>query len=271
VNRYLELFPSLPPLNADQTLQRLPIMSFTTLGYPDKQRSLDAVRNLVEAGSDMLELGLPFTDPVADGPLLQEASRTALENGYRHEDALQIISDIRRSSDIPIGILCYANTVYRRGIQNFYRELADAGADSVLVADIPPEESSAIRKAARESGIAPVFLVTEKSRDQRLQRIAEYSRAFLYLVTRFGVTGTHSAPGQDLKKVIDRLRSVTALPVFTGFGISSSEDIQRMAEAGADAVIIGSAIVRLIQKHADSPEQLRSALFQFIRSLRNEL
>jgi len=231
---------------------------FLMLGHPDAARSADLLDALVEGGADMVELGIPFSDPVADGPVIAAAAKQALEAGVRTADCLAMIADFRsRHADIPIGILTYANIVVARERELFCKELADAGADSLLVADVPSIEAGPWAEAAVAAGIDPVLIAAPSTPPHALATIADLSRGYTYCVARLGVTGTGSAPTLGHRHLFDALKRLGAPPPVLGFGISSPAQVAEAAAAGAAGVISGSALVERAGM-ADGVEQVRS-------------
>jgi len=215
--------------------------AFLTLGDPDLRTSARLLDQLVEGGADMIEVGLPFSDPIADGPAIQAAAQRALNAGVRVGDCFELISAFReRHSDVPVGILTYANLVMAR--TGFMRDAAEAGADSLLIADVPSLEAELFAREMEQAGIEPVLIAAPNTPDAALQRIARLSQAYTYCVSRAGITGTH-AGGQFDSRLISRLREAGASPPVFGFGISKPEHVNAAMKAGAAGVICGSAIV----------------------------
>ncbi len=252
---------------------------FTVLGDPDPATGLEIVRTLARSGADALELGLPFSDPVADGPAIQAADLRALTAGTRIEDGWSIVSDTRREfPELPIGLLVYANLVLHAGAEVFYARAARAGVDSVLVADAPLLESAPLERIAAAHGIAPVLIAAPNVSDERLRAIATRSRAYVYVTTRPGVTGTERAElREDAAGVLERLRGigpdVAAPPSLLGFGIGSPLHIRQALELGARGAISGSAIARRIERHAtaEPPGAMQAMLVEiaeFVRSMK---
>lgn len=218
---------------------------FVVLGDPDRKRSTDIVRTLVENGADALELGFPFSDPPADGPVIQEADTRALRAGIHIDDCFEILKETRKFTDIPIGLLVYYNLVLQRGIEKFYRDCAESGVNSVLIADLPLEHAEEVIPIAKAQGIAPVFLVSEVTTDERLQKIVEIAEGYLYVVSYLGVTGVENAVlEKKMKKTIERIRKYSQLPLIVGFGINTVEQAMSAINAGSDGVIVGSRIVK---------------------------
>jgi tryptophan synthase alpha chain len=222
------------------------------LGDPDPPRSLAAARALVASGADALELGLPFSDPIADGPVIQAAATRALAAGVRRADCWQIVRTIRAEQpDLPVGLLVYANLVCHREPEEFYREASGAGVDSVLVADLPTDEAEVILPAARGAGIAPVFIAPPNASDQRLRRIAALSEGYTYVTSREGVTGADQQLRRDLSAVLARLRDFGAAPSLLGFGISRPDQVSAALAMGAAGAISGSAVVERLANGSD--------------------
>ncbi len=221
---------------------------FAMLGDPDPARSLAAIRTLASSGADALELGLPFSDPVADGPVIQAAAARALKHGVRRADCWKIVTQVREEfPTLPIGLLIYANLVLHRSEPNqFYADAAGAGVDSVLVADLPVIESAEIAAAARAHGIAPVFIAPPNADDDRLAAIAAAGEAFTYVTSREGVTGADDQLRRDQSELIGRLKALGAPPPVLGFGISTPVHVRAALAMGAAGAISGSAVVRRI-------------------------
>jgi len=223
--------------------------AFVMLGDPDFATSARLLDTLVTAGADMIEVGIPFSDPVADGPVIQAAAQRALDSGIRVADCFALISALReRHSDVPIGILTYANRVVARG--GFMREAAAAGADSLLIADVPVLEAGRFAQQAEQVGLEPVLIAAANTPQHTLERIANLSKAYTYCVSRAGITGTHVG-GQFDAGLIERLREAGAAPPIFGFGVSAPEHVRAALESGAAGVICGSAIVDLAARGGD--------------------
>jgi tryptophan synthase alpha chain len=232
--------------------------AFLMLGDPDLQTSARLLDHAVEGGADMIEVGIPFSDPVADGPVIQAAAQRALAAGVRVDDCFDLIAAFRtRHPDVPVGILTYANIVVARA--GFARDAAEAGADSLLIADVPVLEAEPFVRDMEQAGIEPVLIAAANTPDATLGRIAKLSKAYTYCVSRAGITGTH-AGGQFDAGLIDRLKDAGARPPVFGFGISTPDHVREAIAAGARGVICGSAIVALAQRGGD--------VVQFVRTLK---
>lgn len=230
--------------------------AFLMLGDPDVETSAQLLHTVVEAGADMVEVGIPFSDPVADGPVIQAAAQRALKAGVRVQSCFDLIADFRSSHpDVPIGILTYANLVMAR--PGFMRDAAEAGVDSLLIADVPALEAEPFAKAMQQSGIEPVLIAAANTPDATLDRIAGLSKAYTYCVSRAGITGTHAGGTFD-SGLIRRLNQAGAPPPVFGFGISKPEHVRAALVAGAKGVIGGSAIVDLVARGEDVTPLIRS-------------
>lgn len=230
--------------------------AFLMLGDPDVETSARLLDTVVESGADMVEVGIPFSDPVADGPVIQAAAQRALAAGLRVDDCFELIRGFRaRHPDVPVGILTYANIVVAR--TGFMRDAAQAGVDSLLIADVPALEAEPFARDMEQAGIEPVLIAAANTPDSTLQRIAKLSNAYTYCVSRAGTTGTH-AGGQFDPTLVDRLRAAGAPPPIFGFGISTPEHVRAALAAGAKGVICGSAIVESAARGEDVTELIRS-------------
>jgi len=230
--------------------------AFLMLGDPDLDTSARLLDDAVEGGADMIEVGIPFSDPVADGPVIQAAAQRALAAGVRVGDCLDLIAGFRRRHpDVPIGILTYANIVVARA--GFMRDAAEAGAESLLVADVPALEAEPFVREMQQSGLEPVLIAAANTPDATLRRIASLSEAYTYCVSRVGITGTH-AGGEFDKNLIARLEAAGAPPPVFGFGISRPEHVRAALSAGAKGVICGSAIVDFLSRGGNVATFVRS-------------
>lgn len=238
--------------------------AFVMLGDPDPLASASILDALVAGGADMIEVGIPFSDPVADGPVIQASANRALNAGVRTADCFDLIARFRdKHSNVPVGILIYANLVVARGRREFFRNAAKAGADSLLVADLPSIEAEPWANEMREEGIDPVLIAASNTPDNALERIAGLAGGYTYCVTRSGITGNHSSARFD-RGLIERLRHLGAPPPIFGFSISTSGHVREALSAGAAGVICGSAIVSRIAD-AVSPA---TAVAPFVASLK---
>jgi len=253
---------------AAASLKKPAFIGFTVAGDPDKATCVRIARALIEGGTDILELGVPFSDPVADGPAIQKADERALAAGTTPDTVFEIVRDIRKGSDVPIVFLTYYNIIYRRGIERFYREAHDAGVDGILVADMPVEESEEVCAVAARCGIDPIFLITQTTSDERIKKIVAKSRGYLYLVAVLGVTGVRDRVSEGAIDLLHRVRRHTNLPLALGFGISTPAHARTCARAGADGVIVGSAIVEIVGRNLKNPDMMVLELQNFVRSMK---
>jgi tryptophan synthase alpha chain len=227
--------------------RRKAFIAFVTAGDPSLDRTVEVAAALEEAGVDVLELGVPFSDPLADGPVIQRASDRALKQGTRLASVLEAVRRIRARSDLPLLLFSYVNPLLRYGLERLARDAAAAGVDGVLVTDLPPEEGAEWIAGARRAGLDTVFLAAPTSPEARLQRVADCSRGFVYAVSRTGVTGERDTLSSDAAGLVGRLKALTDTPVALGFGLSTPEQVGAAA-AVADGVVVGSAIVRFLEK-----------------------
>ena len=221
-------------------------VAFLTAGDPSLERTVEAAGEMEAAGVDVLELGVPFSDPLADGPVIQRASDRALRRGTTLARVLGAARAIRAQSALPLLLFTYFNPLLRHGPDRVAREAADAGVDGVLVTDLPPEEAGAWTLVARDAGLDTVFLAAPTSSDARLRLVAEASRGFVYAVSRTGVTGEAETLSDDARPLVRRLRAATDAPVAVGFGIATPQQAAAAAEV-ADGVVVGSALVRFLE------------------------
>ncbi|MCP4549967.1 MAG: tryptophan synthase subunit alpha [bacterium] len=254
---------------------------FTVLGDPDPEASLEILRAFARGGADMVELGIPFSDPVADGPVIQAADLRARAAGVTPDVALGIIKRFRDEyPEMPIGLLLYANLIHKPGLSTFYRDLAAAGVDSVLIPDVPLEESAPFKKAADANGVDTVFMATPSTTPERLGRIVKQGGAYLYTVSRVGVTGQDSSLSDSAAPLIKKIRRIAKVPILLGFGISKPDQVRAALTAGADGAICGSAVVNIIAEHvedwgcrggdAESVKRLCVAIKNFVTSMKRK-
>ena len=246
-------------------------IGFTVAGDPDKTTCIRIARALIAGGTDILELGVPFSDPVADGPTIQKADERALEAGTTPSTVFEIVREIRKESDVPIVFLTYYNIVYRRGIERFYRDAQDAGVDGILIADMPVEESEEVCAIAARCSIDPIFLITQTTSDERIKKIAQKARGYLYLVAVLGVTGVREQVTEGAIDLVRRVRMHTPLPLALGFGISTPAHVRTCARAGADGVIVGSAIVEIVEKNLGKPDTMERDLKVYLSQMKKAL
>lgn len=255
MGKYQEVFKS---------LNRAALIPFFVIGDPDEQTSLDIVKTAIDAGADILELGIPFSDPVADGPTIQKADIRALQAGMTPKKALAFIAKVSAYKPIPIGLLVYYNLIYQYGLDAFFRDFKNAGGTSVLIADLSIDDADEIAPAAQAAGLETVFMATPNCSDDRLQKIAQQTTGFIYTVSLLGTTGERTGLSQLVKPLIERLKKLTQTPICVGFGISTPAHAQHMAADGADGVIIGSRIVKMIEENPGNTPAICAELKQFL-------
>ena len=253
---------------AFETRKKSLLMTFTVAGDPDIATSLEIIRALEKGGADIIELGLPFSDPVADGPVIQQADQRALASGMNTDRFFDLVREVRKRSDIPLVVLTYTNLILQRDIKKFYQDAADAGIDAVVVADLPFEEAAPYIDAAEAAGVAPVMMVSTTTSPERLSKILTVQSGFIYLVAALGVTGMRQKTDPVARRLLIDLKSRTDIPVAPGFGISDGEQVRDWVDAGADAVIVGSALVRKIEACLGEPDTLIPQITAFVQSLR---
>jgi tryptophan synthase alpha chain len=239
---------------------------FTLLGWPDMETSYKSIRLMIEAGVSALELGFPFSDPVADGPVIQEASQEAIDAGFRVDDGFALLKQARAmDNDIPIGLLVYYNIVIARGLEAFFADAQASGVDAVLIADLPPESASEIIEIAHTHQIELIFIVSPLTSESRLAGIQEMAGGFVYVVSRLGITGVDNRTDESLGQLIRLLKTLIKLPVCVGFGVSTPEQAEKMLMLGADGVITGSRIVQIIRESQGG--NLAETLLPFLQSM----
>jgi tryptophan synthase alpha chain len=241
------------------------LIPFLTGGYPDMQTSADLAVAIAESGADLIEIGVPFSDPIADGPTIQRSSKIALDRGATLKKVLEAVRSIRERSQVPLLLFGALNPFLRYGIEKIVADAKAAGADGFLIPDSPPEESAQIEKLCREHEMPLVYLAAPTSPPERHRMIAERTTGFLYYVAQKGVTGARSELPSDLLEQIQRLRSVSEKPIAVGFGISKPEHVALVAKA-ADGVIVGSALIDVISKNEGGPALIAKAQ-EYVASL----
>ena len=246
------------------------LVAYLTCGDPDLRTSREVALAAISAGAEVLELGVPFSDPVADGPVIQRASERALRNGVSLGDVLKLAADVRRESDAGLIIFTYLNPILRMGIEKFAERAAACGVDGALVTDLPVEEAGEYLRHMRARNLATVFLAAPTSTDARLKRIAEVSTGFVYAVSRTGVTGAHKDLAEDAQKLVRRLRKFTKLPIVVGFGISTCEHFASVGRF-ADGAAVGTTIVQTIENNSGKEAQAVAELITQLSAVSPQL
>ena len=247
---------------------RTGLVTYVTGGDPDAERSAAILRGLDRAGADVLEVGVPFSDPLADGPVIQRASERALAGGATLSSTLEMIEQVRADIRAGIVVFSYANPILRMGAETFAARAAAAGVDGVLVLDLPIEEAGPFRQRMVDTGIDPIFLLSPTTTDARMRQAATLGRGFLYGISRLGVTGARAELATGVRAMVDRIRAASTLPVAVGFGLSRPEHIREIG-ACADAAVVGSALVDVIAREANS-SGLVPAVERYVAWLRSD-
>ncbi|MCX5646766.1 MAG: tryptophan synthase subunit alpha [Phycisphaerae bacterium] len=263
---------------------RTALIPFFVIGDPDFDTSLAIVKAAVDAGADILELGIPFSDPIADGPTIQKADIRAMRSGMNLPKALEFIRKVKQHKDIPIGLLMYYNLIQQYGLGRvagfqpairgrdaldtgpgrFFKDFHEAGVNSVLVADLSIDDADEVTGPARSAGLDTVFMVTPNTEPDRMKRIAAKTTGFIYTVSLLGVTGSRQALSTAVEGLIRQLKSLTNVPICVGFGVSTPEHAKSIADAGADGVIIGSRLVAMIESNLNDPRAASKEIAQFL-------
>ena len=249
--------------------RRKALIPYITAGDPHPQLTVPLMHGLVEAGADILELGVPFSDPMADGPVIQRAGERALKHGVGLADVLAFVNEFRKADQAtPVVLMGYANPIEAMGVRNFIAAAARAGVDGVIVVDYPPEECAEFSELARASGIDPVFLLAPTSTDERIAQVARTGSGYLYYVSLKGITGAGNLDFGEVAARIPKIRAATRLPIGVGFGIRDADSARRVAQS-ADAVVIGSRVIQEIESGA--PEQAVARVKAFLKPIRQAL
>ena len=248
---------------------------FVMIGDPNAEQSFAVIKSLIDAGADALELGIPFSDPSADGITIQRAALRALGADINTDICIDILKQVREyAPQIPIGLLLYGNLVFARGIDSFYRDMSDAGVDSVLIADVPIRESEPFREAALKHGVAPIFIAPPNASDDTLRAVSSYSRGYTYVLSRAGVTGVDSAESPkntittSASQLIENLTKYHAAPPVLGFGISTPQQVKDALNAGALGAISGSAVVKIIEDNLTDKNKMLTELTHFVGEMK---
>ncbi len=243
--------------------RRCALIPYVMAGDPTPQATERLVDTLVASGADVVELGVPFSDPIADGPINQRAGLRAMAQGMGLGPALDVVTRLRERTSVPLAFMTYYNLIFQHGLERFCRDATSAGLDGLIVADLPPEEGSELIAAARQADLATVFLLAPTSTEARIRAVAEACTGFVYCVSRTGVTGVRDELPEGLQALVLRIREQTTAPICVGFGLSRPEQVREVASL-ADGVIVGSAIVQMVE---DAPGEL-DRVGAFVRDLR---
>jgi tryptophan synthase alpha chain len=249
------------------------LIGYVTAGDPEPRYTPLIAEALIEGGVDILELGLPFSDPIADGPTIQAASVRALNAGTTPKRVLEMSQEIRRKHDVPVVIMTYYNPVFRMGLESFFSFAKDCMVDGLIVPDLPVEEADEYRRVAKDYGVDTIFLAAPSTSSERLRRIVACSSGFLYLVSHFGVTGEQDKIEDSTIQLVKRVLPYTKgnVPLAVGFGISKPEQARSIIEAGANAVIVGSAFVNVVQRNMGNVDRTVAEIREAARKLKNAI
>lgn len=248
---------------------RKALITFVTAGDPDYETSLDVLKSLPKAGADIIELGMPFADPGADGPVIQLANQRALNNGANMHQTLKMVKDFRsQNQDTPIVLMGYYNPVLAYGIDAFTKDAHDAGVDGFIIVDLPPEEDQFLRRLCKDKSLDLIRLITPTSNAERLETLLEGISGFLYYVSIAGITGAAKPDINKIKPHIEQIKSLTDLPIAIGFGIKTPEDAAHMAKI-ADGVVVGSSIVKVVENA--NPGEAENDAFKLVSALKDAL
>ena len=238
-------------------------IAFLTAGDPSAEKTADYILAMEEAGADLIEIGIPFSDPTAEGPVIQEANIRAVSKGMTTDGVFGIVEEVRRKSQIPLVFLTYLNPVFHYGYEAFFEKCEELGVDGIIIPDLPYEEKGDLAEIAKIHGVDVISMIAPTSR-QRIQMIAKEAKGFLYIVSSMGVTGVRNNIETDIPAIVSSIREVTDIPAAVGFGISTPDQAETMA-AASDGAIVGSAIVKLIEKHKDHAEE---ALREYVKTMK---
>ena len=247
------------------------LIPFFVIGDPDFDTSLEIVKKAIDAGADVLELGIPFSDPIADGPTIQKADIRSLNSGMTVKKAMEFIREIKKYKDIPIGLLMYYNLIYQYGTEKFFSDFHNAGVNSILVADLSIDDADEITPAAKAANLDTVFMVTPVTKTERMKLIAAKTTGFIYAVSVLGVTGSRDQLSGSVSGLVGELKKITTVPVCVGFGISKPEHAAAVVSAGADGVIIGSKIVRLIEENLNDKQKMLTEISTFLTDVKTAI
>ncbi len=244
------------------------LIPYITAGDPTPQTTVPLMHSMVKAGADIIELGVPFSDPMAEGPVIQKAMERALEYGTSLTNVLEMVTEFRKTDNsTPVVLMGYLNPIEVMGYSKFADKAATAGVDGILTVDIPPEEAEPFIKATKNKGLDNIFLVAPTTNAERMKLITEASSGFVYYVSLKGVTGAGHLNTEEVSAKVEQIRSMSELPVGVGFGIKDAESAQRIASV-ADAVVVGSAIVRRIEENAGNSDKIKTSVCELIQEMR---
>lgn len=246
------------------------LIAFVTAGDPTIEDTVDIAKTLEKGGADVIELGLSFSDPIADGPTIQAASQRALKAGMNTDVYFEITKKIRKNVKVPLVCLTYFNPVVKRGIGRFMKDCNESGIDGVIIPDVPVEEAKEITEKANDNGVDTIFLIAPTTTDERMKKILDSTHGFVYLVSLLGVTGARRELSETVKETLKRARKIAKrkIPLAVGFGISTPKHVREVIALGADGAIVGSAIVNLIAKNSGDREKMLREIYKFVARLK---
>ena len=239
---------------------------FITAGYPNINKTEDFIYKMVSAGADLIEIGIPFSDPVAEGPVIQESSQKALAAGTNLDKIFDLVKKVRKTVNIPLVFMTYVNPVFRYGYDNFFKQCSVTGIDGIIIPDLPFEEKNEISEYAKKYDIKIVSLIAPTSQ-QRIEDIAKEAEGFLYIVSSMGVTGERNEIKTDLKSIVDSVKKVTNVPTAIGFGIHSPQQANKMSKI-SDGVIVGSAIIKIIKQYGADADNY---IYDYVKSMKDSM
>ncbi|MFH1062367.1 MAG: tryptophan synthase subunit alpha [Candidatus Omnitrophota bacterium] len=245
--------------------KRKAFIAYITAGFPDAETTEKLVYTLEANGADIIELGMPFSDPVADGPTIQAASCAALAAGMNMKKFLLLVKTLREKTQIPLIIMSYYNPIFKYGIKKFATDAKQAGLDGVIVPDLPPEEAKELNQALGLQAICQIFIISPVTEAERMEKIAKLSQGFIYYVPLTGVTGARTSLPQDISIAVKAIKKITKTPVFVGFGISTPQQVKQVVKI-SDGAIVGSGIIKIIEQYSRNKDMLKK-VGQYIRSL----
>jgi tryptophan synthase alpha chain len=243
------------------------LIPYIMAGDPDLATTRKLIFEMEKAGCDIIELGAPFSDPLADGPTIQKAAIRSLKNHTTIADVLGLVAEVRKESKIPLILMTYYNLIFKYGEERFVHDAAAAGLDGVILPDLPPEEAGILIPAAKKAGLDMIFLLAPTSTGERIKLVCRVSQGFVYYVSLTGVTGARADIQHSVKDSLEKIKAVTDKPIGVGFGISTPDQAAQVAQWGADGVIVGSALVKVIEENGSSPELVEKAA-AFVRALK---
>ena len=244
------------------------LVTFTTAGDPNIETSFKIINTIIDNGADIIEIGMPFSDPIADGPIIQESSLRSINNGFKINDIFEIVNKIRKkNNEIPIILMGYYNSIFNLGISNFISKCSESGVDGLIVVDLQPEEDSELLITAREKNIDLIRLITPTTNEKRLKTILKNASGFLYYVTITGTTGQKSANLKELQKSINLIQSASNLPIVAGFGIKNRKDVENISNY-SDGVVVGSSIINIIKNNIKDKNKMMDEIDLFIKDLK---